>query len=543
MIKKEIEEYQKNRCVIVAGLALLLFMQLIVTVIFNLTQLPSHMGYDSSWSFLKAMLIWKEKSLVSDIWEDTTATLLDGSIVPASVLYGLTGNIYLSYGICNSLFVILLLLVMLDVARNFGFDQKGRLVCLNMLLCPFLLNGTAPNNLGYFSVLLCGDCLYNVRTLTFLVALDALLLVKDRGTYEKEKTSENNNKKFNILAAVTFFLSFVSGMSAGIYLLTVCFMPLVFYAFLTAIAQNNAKLLYSRRMLFPITGGVCVVLGKIFQFFFIPLSTGGDEKTWTTITDFWKNTGAVFQGFMKLLNVLPVTRKIEILSVGGILKFLSLGLAFLIMAALLWCIYDGIKRLKNKEFDSLLFIPASVILGNIVVFSLFNVQYGSPIFEERYLICAFVSMMLLTGYCISSIDKSLLFTKILTAGLLLALLFTDVASDSSFLLITNKDWHMDSVADKAEELDAGIVLFCGDDLLETGRAMRVYDYGRIYKCVNSDGNIVHWGDYTFYDDLSFYEGRIMYVVSRENSDLTSGILDGAVYNGACMQYDIYTAGD
>ncbi|MCR5010991.1 MAG: hypothetical protein K6A72_01480 [Lachnospiraceae bacterium] len=543
MIREVAEEYKKHKGVMVAGCTLLLFMQLIMIIAFNLTQLSSHMGYDSSWSFLKAMLIWREKSLVSDIWVETTGTLLDGPIVPASLLYGITGNIYLSYGICNSVFVLLLLLVMRDTAKNFGLDLKGRLVCLNLLLCPFLLNGTSPSNLGYFSVLLCGDCLYSIRTLTFLIALDAVLIMNNPDKRGEESSSGHNKTKIHILMILTLFLSFVSGMSAGIFLLLVCFMPLMLYAFITALVQNDSKLLYGRKMLFPAAGGICVVVGKIFQAFFIPLSTAGNEKTWTTIADIWKNIGAVFQGFMKLFNILPITREVPVLSVEGMLKVPAIATATLILTAVLWSVCKGLSKIKNKEFGSRLFVPITVIVWNVLILSLFKVQYGSPVFEERYLICAFVSMMLLAGYCITNADTGLLFTRLLTFGLVLLLAFTDAASDGIFLLLTNKDWHMDSVADKAEELDAGIVLFCGDDLWETGRAMRVYDYGRIYKCVNSDGNIVHWGDYIFYDDLSFYEGRIMYVVSRDNPDLASGILDGAVYTGACMQYDIYTAGD
>ena len=549
MTKEEIAEYKKNKSFIAAGLILLLFIQLIITIAFNLTQLQSHMGYDSSWSFLKAMLIWREKSLVSDIWADTTGTLLDGSIVPASVLYGITGNIYLSYGICNSVFVILLVLIMLDVAKNFGLDLKGRLVCLNLLLCPFLLNGISPKNLGYFTVLLCGDCLYNVRVIAFLMAVDAVLLMIKQEKIMKEETasekgepqkSGNKSVKLHILAALTSFLSFISGMSAGVYLLLVCFIPLMLYSFFRAMTQNDSKQLYDKKMLFSAAGGICVVLGKLFQSFFIPLSTAGDEKTWSTIADIWKNTGAVFQGFMKLFNVLPLTREVPVFSAEGMLKIPALAVAFLVITAMLWSVNRGLRAIKNKNFESVLFIPLIVILWNIVIFSLFKVQYGSPVFEERYLICAFVSIMLLAGYCISNIDDKFLFTKLMSWGLLFTLAFTDIASDGIFLMLTNKDWHMDEIARKADELDAGVVLFCGDDLIETGRAMRVYDYDRIYKCVDNAGNIAHWGDYHFYDDLSFYDGNIMYVVSRDSTGLKDGILNEAVYSGNCMQYDIYS---
>ena len=265
MIKEEIAEYKKNKSITVAGLTLLLFMQLAVTIAFNLTQLRSHMGFDTSWSYLKAMLIWREKSLVSDIWADTTAHLLDGSIVPASVLYGITGNIYLSYGLCNSFFVLILILVMRDVAKNLDLDLKGRLVTLNLMLCPFLCNGFSPRNLGYFMVLLCGDCLYNVRSILFLISLDVVLMMVNVRKASAAGENKRSGTKIRILAAVSFLLSFVCGMSSGIYVFLTCFIPLVLYSFVMAIIKNDAKLIISREMLFPFSGGVCVCLGKAFQ--------------------------------------------------------------------------------------------------------------------------------------------------------------------------------------------------------------------------------------------------------------------------------------
>lgn len=543
MIKEEISDYKKNKSIMVAGLTLLLFMQLVATIVFNLTQLQSHMGFDTSWSYLKAILIWREKSIVSDVWADTTAHLLDGSIVPASVLYGITGNIYLSYGLCNSFFVLILILVMWDVSKNLGLDLKGRLVTLNLMLCPFLCNGFSPRNLGYFMVLLCGDCLYNVRTILFLISLDVILLMIGRKADDPADKTKRSDVKIRILAAIAFLLAFVCGMSSGIYVFLTCFIPLMLYSFVMAIIKNDAKLIISREMLFPFSGGVCVCLGKAFQSVFMPLPTAGDEKTWTTIADIWKNTGAVFQGFMKLMNILPVTRTVTVFSVEGLLKILALGTALLILTAFLWTLNKCRGKLVKKDYDEPVFVPIVVIIWHIIVFSLFNVQYGSPVFEERYLICAFISVMLLVGFCISNADTKQLFTKLLMWGLLLSLLFTDIASDGIYVMLTNKDWHMEEVAGKADELDAGIVIFCGDDLIETGRAMRVYDYGRIYKCVDNAGNFVHWGDYLYYDDLSFYDGTVMYVVSRDASGLSDGILNAAVYAEKCMQYDIYVSGE
>ncbi len=84
--------------------------QFFTLVYFNLSLIEHHMGFDSSWFYLKAALMWNEKSIFSDKWIDTTNAALDGSVPFASLLYGITGNLLSSYGCVNVLILILVLL-------------------------------------------------------------------------------------------------------------------------------------------------------------------------------------------------------------------------------------------------------------------------------------------------------------------------------------------------------------------------------------------------------------------------------------------------
>lgn len=73
-------------------LLIIFAVQLLMVLYFNIALLGEHMGYDSSWSYLKASLIWKENSLISGAWNDQTNVFLDSSMPLASLLYGITGN-------------------------------------------------------------------------------------------------------------------------------------------------------------------------------------------------------------------------------------------------------------------------------------------------------------------------------------------------------------------------------------------------------------------------------------------------------------------
>ena len=106
------------------ALAALFVCQFAVICYFNLTQMRNHLGYDSSWNLLRAALVWQEKTLISPAWSETTNLHLDTPLPLASLLYGLTGNIWLASGIGNTLMVALLLLFMWKILARLKVSMK-----------------------------------------------------------------------------------------------------------------------------------------------------------------------------------------------------------------------------------------------------------------------------------------------------------------------------------------------------------------------------------------------------------------------------------
>ena len=91
-------EKRKNQFEKIMGIGLLalLIVQFLVLVYFNLRLNAQHMDYDSSWVYLKAALVWKEKRFISPNWSDTTNPFFDLSLPLASLLYGITGRLFFS---------------------------------------------------------------------------------------------------------------------------------------------------------------------------------------------------------------------------------------------------------------------------------------------------------------------------------------------------------------------------------------------------------------------------------------------------------------
>ena len=163
-------------------LVLIFVFQFSMLSYFNFTQLANHMGYDSSWVYLRSMLMWKEKAVTFHNWHESTNLQIDTHMLPVSLLYGLTGDIWLASGIGNTLMVILLLLFVWKILTRLKVKFSAKMVALNLVICPFLTNGfNVYNDIGYFSCVLSGAAHYCLRTLVSLMMIyEFLKIVQDR---------------------------------------------------------------------------------------------------------------------------------------------------------------------------------------------------------------------------------------------------------------------------------------------------------------------------------------------------------------------------
>jgi hypothetical protein len=83
--------------------SILLILQFLVICYVNLCQNQNHIGYDPSALYLKAIEIWKQKTLFPPNYADQTSLMIDSPAPLAALLFGLTGNIFVAYGVANIL--------------------------------------------------------------------------------------------------------------------------------------------------------------------------------------------------------------------------------------------------------------------------------------------------------------------------------------------------------------------------------------------------------------------------------------------------------
>lgn len=500
----KIEKLIRKRNLIEIVLIVIFIAQFCMTIYFNLALLANHMGYDSSWSYLKAALIWNEKSLNSDIWTDQTSVFLDSSMILASLLYGITGKLFISYGIANIIVLSLSLLCMASILQLLGISSvKAKWFSYNLMICPYLSNGfNIANDLGYFNDMLSGPAFYSLRALIVLLIVREYLYIK-------------RYNRISWQGLITLLLCALAGASSGIFIIVMIFLPFIVYIVEEVLLENSFKALFKLDSLYAYIGIIFVLLGKLFAKLVLNISAIDASRTWTTVEKVFINFGAPIQGFMKLIGVLPIVEAdVNVLSKRGIITVFPIMIFLVIIISIAYAINIMKKDILTANGNILFLV--NIIVINYLVFGSFNVQYGSVLFEERYLISTFMIIIILVAFYIQNLNLKSIFSTLLAVTLLLCLLANDIVSDVEYIETTNDAWQMNEIVKTIDSQDASLVYLWGDELLILGRSLRAYDLDHIYKCITNSGQYLHWGDYKYYEDNPEYSGSTLLIVSNGN---------------------------
>lgn len=511
-------------------LVLIFICQFAMLCYFNFTQLRNHTGYDSSWNFLRAALMWDEKAFFSPAWDETTDLSLDNLLPVVSLLYGLTGNILLSFGIANTLIILLLLLFIWKILARLDVQFNPRMIALNLVICPYLTTGYSQfNDLGYFSNVLSSASYYSVKILFVLMIIyEFLKIVQDQ--------------KIGVLGWVLWPVCLLSGFSSGVYLIIIMFIPYIAYEIETAAIRNDWKQLIRKESIFAYLCCFFVFAGKVLATVLLRYIALDSSRSWTSLENLWTNFGAVIQGFMKLLQVLPVSANDQaIISIRGFLRCFILAVFAIIAITSGTTVCRILKNAGTKKNEAGLFL-VNIVLINFLVFGLFNVRYGASIFEERYLVTTFFTVVLLVALFFNSLDERKVFSAMLSLTMAGSIFMVDVHSDINYLQTTNDEWQIDEIQALAESQDAGIVYFWGNDLTVIGRTMRSCDLNRIYKELPDEGGwYIHWGDYTTYDKNEDYSGPTMLICPKEKHLVPENILAEFTLLEELNQVEVYVS--
>lgn len=172
-----INQFKKDNKITPKGI-LFIFMLFVIVVqsaiiiYSNLFELEHHLGFDASSAYLQAVEIWRCKSLVPSTFALTTTLGLDSPTPLAALFYGITGNIFLGFGIANIIFDVVIAVIFYNLLKEFKLSAFEIALGFIFLLCPFMTpDHFIDNNLSYFAMVLGEQGSYSVKIITMLLLL------------------------------------------------------------------------------------------------------------------------------------------------------------------------------------------------------------------------------------------------------------------------------------------------------------------------------------------------------------------------------------
>lgn len=482
------------------GFICMFFLQIFVLAIFNLTQMQYHIGYDASSFYLKAMEIGKQHTFFIDHWVGQTNLFFDSPVPLAAIIYSITGNIFISYGIANIVISGVFLFIFYIILCAFELSGLSKIVCLNMAVCIYISPSfNNANDLGYVSSMFSSGNWYVLRFIITLMLIKVMIDLEE-------------HRFHGIWLMITEFLMFVSGISGGWYILVTIILPLIVYYVIRMFVNNSYKEIWNMKLLLLVLSGIVVALGKwvaVYQFNFVSKDS---NMVLAGLTDFWKNLGSVFLGFMDLISALPHHSDQNALTIEGIIYLMGFFVFILCITGMIFAIRQVIKNFNSKYA-----MLACVSGFNLCMFTVLYTTYGAEIFESRYLIPVFLLSVIMVGAFIDAIGHRLIFKKWGIVLVFAVYCILNIYDDSMMYKTKNNYDILASVAKKADEIETPVVYVVGDGLNIDCRNLRVIDKERIYKSINENSynSIQHWGDYTYYDDVADVPGKNVMVTTEE----------------------------
>lgn len=493
----------------------------------NLTQMKYHIGYDSSSFYLKAVQMWEQKTLFVKNWAEQTNLYLDTTAPLAALFYGITGNVFFSYGLANFLCDIAIVAVAYGILKKLNVSKIASLLCLNLIICPyFAYTFNNANDIGYASSILTSGNWYGVRMLVILLVIKIVMDFEDN----------KNNILYIVCSTVLLFLC---GLSSGYYILATVLVPVFVFFIIRLFIRNDIKVLFSKSIVFAICESIMVVAGKVVAGKVLGFSSIDSNMVLVGLSDFWKNIGSIFLGMIKLLGGLEFSSSIQVLTKEGISYVFGLCIFIICIIAVIYFIMTALRDYDKKAGWALL---STIAFFNIAMFVVVYTSYAESIFEVRYLCSIFIMFAFMVAYFIDSLDD-----RLILKGCGLAVLIVSLAGKSysgyKYFNDLKIDYDiMDAVVESVHEEESPVVYIWSEPYGIDARNLRVIDLERKYKYLATASTAHRWGDYTYYEENSEWEGPTVLLSTQEEFvQLPVYLQNIYTWKEKIGNFDIYTS--
>ena len=355
----------KQKHIWTIAMSVVVVMQIAAIVIFNFTRIKYVGGFDSSAAMAQAMEIWNQKTVFLENWDYQATLGMDSILIPASLFYGITKNIYVAYAMANCLALALYIWVFRDILKQLNVQPVYCLFAYIVLLTPYSLEP-----LGYMPMMFTNAAYYVVKVLIPVMLIDILLRIY-------REIPMKRSIPILIIYGISVFLT---ALSCGLYLFICGLLPLIFYELLVVLKSGNIRTIFNKRMLVLLVSvgifGLGLLVSKLYG-----KGSYTSGMILTTAPEFVDNLFRCVVGVAELFGALPY-RQIKVVSIYGFNYLSHLAALILFVFFVGYGVRICIKQRGEKA--TVLSMCMCVVAFNFLVLILTNTTYGSDTFEFRY---------------------------------------------------------------------------------------------------------------------------------------------------------------
>ncbi len=454
----------------------LLCLQAVFIIYTNLFGIPETMDNDTAKLFVHAIEMWRNKTAFIPSWINQTTLEIDCPLFLAVFIYGITGNIYISFGIADIVLTVLLLYTVYRILKRLNIKNEVILFTFLLILIPYSFGQLLYYNMTFFS-----GGQYLVKTLVPLLLID---LISD---------DISGKIRYNLTGILLYFLCFICAVSSSLYVFLTGIMP-VFACYIWCGFFNKEKIkenLLRRQTIlcFFVTAfsAAGVLVSHINH-----VGSSTQDTTLISVKNAITGLLNIPGSWLELLGAFPYDT-MPFLSLTAISYVMRAFLALLIISAVVCNIVKTIRSLKGAKED--MFVKAAFIV--IILFNMIILWFTGRSGEARYFTCSVVIGLILAGSlytcCDSNEDDKR--ADIIRPALILLVAVVAILSD---IKVLKGDCYPGKTGDNLKLISlSGViagypertVFFLNDT--DAAEMMRAFDHdsGRIYLAYKTDSDI------------------------------------------------------
>ena len=506
----------KSFTVIDYCMLLILGIQFVFVIYSDLVCVPINMDNDASKTFVRAMEVWKQKTIYLPNWSQMTTLETGNPTILAVFFYGLFKDIYLAYTSANIVMLLLFLCVFYCLFKRLNVNTTGAMFGMVLLMTPLSFGQLLYYNMMFYAV-----GAYSFRMIIPLLMI--LLLTED---YENLKLWQ-----WILTLLLTCTMVFLCAISTGVYVfITAIFPTIIVYIWMDVLKREHIwSNLFCKSNVSCFAVLITFIAG-LGIYYSQSLMASGMDKDLISIYDFSTSLGYILPGFMEMFGALPYNGG-SIMSLSGVMYMLRMVLAVIAFGVL---VKYGISCLKNmfqnqneindnkaeKLITSMLFMIAFVAVIICVATGTGN--------QVRYLLLTMVPVLVFLGCEISNLIQynkfgrlqKIVFSIAMVVAVVLVVILSDkaVIKGEGYPPQKSDNEKLMQVRELIDTMPEKQIYFLND--AASAENMRLFDYGsdRVYTSYmltadewNGTGVVVHDYYLNITDAASMDENNLMIV--------------------------------